>query len=233
MFNVQRVDLFNRQTVQIYLFTICCTICSRECSAASFQVGVEDRRKVTECLWRPPSSDHRSSTTITTSTLNNTTTTTSKTSIFTTSNFSGDLTTHCGYHRFYTNLYVGSALVSAKYSWISKPGLYLWGNRPLPTAREHGGQGSISLEYQTYIFAHQFDTLTQITGLSPPPHSSSDHRSSSITDPTPPHGKLRWDESTLSYIVLVWMVTIGFHNNSSNATSITITITKANIKIIE
>ena len=72
--------------------------------------------------------------------------------------------------------------MSAKYSRISEPGLYLWKKRPLPTAREHGGQGSISLEYQTYNFAHQFDTLTQITGLSPPPHSPSYHRSSSITD---------------------------------------------------
>ena len=38
--------------------------------AASFRVGVEDRRKVTECLSRPPSSDHRSSTIISTTTIN-------------------------------------------------------------------------------------------------------------------------------------------------------------------
>ena len=134
MYNVQTCSI---DRLYISMFTICCTICSRECSAASFQVGVEDRRKVTECLWRPPSSDHRSSTTITTLTLTNTTTTTSKPSIITTINFSGDLTTHCGYHRFQTKLYVGSALVSAMQGWSSEPGLYLWGYRPLPTAQEH------------------------------------------------------------------------------------------------
>ena len=39
----------------------------------------------------------------------------------------------CGYHRYLTKLYVGSALVSARYSWSSGLGLYLWGNRNLPT----------------------------------------------------------------------------------------------------
>ena len=33
--------------------------------------------------------------------------------------------------------YVDSALVSAMYGQSSEPGLYLWGNRPLPTAQEH------------------------------------------------------------------------------------------------
>ena len=60
--------------------------------------------------------------------------------------------------------YVSSALVLAVYGQSSKPGLR--GNRPLPTAQEHGehgGQGSISLEYQTYNSAHLYDTL--VTGM--------------------------------------------------------------------
>ena len=60
--------------------------------------------------------------------------------------------------------YVSSALVLAVYGQSSKPGLR--GNRPLPTAQEHvelSGQGSISLEYQTYNSAHLYDTL--VTGM--------------------------------------------------------------------
>ena len=71
------------------------------------------------------------------------------------------------------------------YGRSSELGLYLWGNRPRPTVHGqwvdsptvrgqptvhgqwvplHGGQGSISLEYQTYTSAYPFDTL--VTGMS-------------------------------------------------------------------
>ena len=36
-----------------------------------------------------------------------------------------------------TKLYIGSALVSAMYGRSRELGLYLWGNRPLPTVQEH------------------------------------------------------------------------------------------------
>ena len=40
---------------------------------------------------------------------------------------------HYGYHRYFIKLYVGSALVWAMCGRSSELGLYLWGNRPLPT----------------------------------------------------------------------------------------------------
>ena len=36
-----------------------------------------------------------------------------------------------------TKLYISSALVSAMYGRSRELGLYLWGNRPLPTVQEH------------------------------------------------------------------------------------------------
>ena len=48
----------------------------------------------------------------------------------------GEWSGACGYHRYLTKLYVGSALVSVMYGQSSELGLYFWGNWPLPTV--HG-----------------------------------------------------------------------------------------------